>query len=349
LAGALAPRPETTQRQVILNQRPFFIFGCPRSGTSVLTRMLGTHPNLAIPYESHLYNRFYPLVRRYGVPAVPASRERLVRHILDSDYIRDWSPVPSVGETLAGIRRPDFHGIVESILQTWARSQGKRRWGEKTPQHTLCWRSILEGFPELQIIHLVRDGRDVAVSYMAAHFGPKHAYQLGHRWVTYLNAAEEARAGAPDDGFLTVRYEDLIAAPEDELRRICAFLGEEFAPGMLTYYRQDVAYPTDRHNEDNLRRPVLRNNTGKWRSAMSTRELRIFEAIAGRELERYGYPRVVPDARLYALESLSCRFLEHPPRRAVAMLRNSQGRRLALETVRLNLRMALSRWAGSPN
>jgi hypothetical protein len=298
--------------------------------------MLGTHPNLAIPYESHLYNRFYPLVRRYGDPASPPARERLVRRILSSDYLRDWTPVPSVADTLAAIQRDDFHGIVEAILRTWTRSQGKTRWGEKTPQHTLCWRAVLEGFPDLQIIHLVRDGRDVSVSYRAAHFGPKHAYQLAHRWVTYLTAAEAAP-------FLPVRYEDLISTPEDELRRICTFLGEEYAPAMLSYHRERVAYPTDRRNEDNLRQPVLRDNAGKWRTAMTAREVRIFEAIAGHVLERYGYPRAVPGARLYPLEALSCQLVEHPPRRLLAMLSNAQGRRLVLETLRLNLGMALSR------
>jgi hypothetical protein len=324
--------------------RPFFIFGSGRSGTSLLTRMLDSHPNLAVPYESHLYNRFYPLLRPSADLADPRTRARLVAEILRTEHLRDWTPPPSPAETLAAVTRHDFHGIVEGLMGAWTLRQGKSRWGEKTPHHTLWWRTILAGFPDLQVIHLIRDGRDVALSYKATPFGPKHVYHLARQWVQYLSAAEEAQAVLGKPAFLPVRYEDLVAEPERELRRICAFLGEEFTPAMLKFYRrEDANYPTDRRNVANLRRPVLAGNTEKWRDGMTVRELRIFEAIAGRHLERYGYPRAMRDARISWWEALSCRYLEHPPRRALAMLNNRQGHRFALESLRLRLSLGLLR------
>ncbi len=322
-------------------QRPFFVFGCPRSGTSLLTRMLDRHPAIAIPYESHLYNRVYPIVRRVDGLNSPRIRARVVAAILRTDYIRGWVPAPSLRETLAAITRDDFHGIVEGLMRAWTSGQGKSRWGEKTPQHTLHWRTILEGFPDVQVIHLIRDGRDVALSYRAAHFGPKHVYPLARRWIQYLSAAEAAQAVMGERAFLSVRYESLVANPEGELQRICAFLGEMFVPAMLTYYSGGAAYPTDRRNVDNLRRPVLAGNTDKWRTQMSARELRIFEAIAGAHLERYGYARAVPDPYIALWEAISCRYLEHPPRRALAMVHNLQGYRLALQALRFRLRVRL--------
>lgn len=317
--------------------RPFFIFGCPRSGTSLLTRMLDAHPNLAIPYESHFYNWAYPLVQRYCDLRNPSTRAGVVREMLRTDPMTMWSPPLSAEETLAAIPRPDLHGLFEGLMQAWTRRQGKSRWGEKTPPHTLLWRTIHAGFPDLQVIHLVRDGRDVALSHKAAPFGPKHVYQAARRWVTYLSAAEEAQATLGEGAFLTVRYEDLLAEPEPELRRICTFLGEEFAPEMLTFYTGEFAYPTDGRNIANLRKPVLSDNAGKWRTRMSARELRIFEAIAGPELERYGYPRALEHPRISSLETLSCRYLEHPPRRVLAMLKNRQGHRYAFQRLRFNL------------
>jgi hypothetical protein len=74
-------------------------------------------------------------------------------------------------------------------------------------------------------------------------------------------AAEEARTAVGAGAFLQVRHEDLVAAPEQELRRICSFLGEEFALAMLTFYAD----------------------------ADDQRELRIFEALAGSALKRYSY------------------------------------------------------------
>jgi hypothetical protein len=152
----------------------------------------------------------------------------------------------------------------------------------------------------MQVVHLIRDGRDVALSYRAAYFGPKHVYSLARRWQRYVAAAEEAHACLGETAFLQVRYEDLTAAPEQELRRICTFLGEEFSAGMLTQYHEDNAVHSEQRNAANLRQPILSSNTGKWRTQMSRRELRIFEALAGDTLERLLSQGAQPAAGLRA-------------------------------------------------
>jgi hypothetical protein len=316
---------------------PFFIFGCPRSGTSLLSRMLASHPNLAVPYESHLYDSIFPIVRRYGDLCLPAARARLVSEILRTEHIRRWAPPPSLAATLEAIERGDFHGIVEGLMRAWAASQGKSHWGEKTPQHTLCWRVISAGFPRLQVIHLVRDGRDVALSYKNAFFGPKHVYPLARRWRNYLAAAEAARANLGEKAFLQVRYEDLVTDPERELRRICGFLGEDFDPSMLGFYQGGPSFHVDPRNARNLRLPVMAENIGRWRTGMTARELRIFEALAGASLEPYGYSRALSHPRVSTWEALSCRYIEHPPKRFSALLKNREGYRLALQKLRLVL------------
>ena len=316
---------------------PFFIFGCPRSGTSLLSRMLGAHPNLAIPDESHLYNNIYPLVARYGDLTMEPVRARLISEILKTEHIKTWTPALSVSDTLSRLETHDFHGIVDGLLRSWAATVGKARWGEKTPQHTLCWRTILSGFSNAQVIHLVRDGRDVMLSYRSAFFGPKHVYPLALRWREYLTAADEASAAVGDGRFLQVRYEDLVTTPERELRRICAFLGEEFTSKTLDFYRERRPLPQDRRNAEGLLQPVMSNNTGKWRVSMTPRELRIFEALAGDWLERHGYQRTLPAPSISRWEALSCRYLEHPPRRLSSMLRNQQAHRMVVQRLRLGL------------
>jgi hypothetical protein len=297
---------------------------------------------LAVPYESHLYDNIYPIVQSYGDACVRGGRARLVSEILRTEPLRRWTPPPSLPDTLAAIRRDDFHGIVEGLMRAWAAGQGKSRWGEKTPQHTLCWRTISAGFPGLQIIHLIRDGRDVALSYRSAFFGPKHVYPLARRWRNYLTAAEAARAHLGDKAFLQVRYEDLASNPERELRRICRFLGEEFAPAMLSFHVGGGNFHLEQRNAQNLQRPVMTNNIGRWHTGLTAREVRIFEALAGTYLERYGYPRAVTYPQLSIWEALSCRYLEHPPRRLSAMLKNREGYRLALEKLRLRFSLSMS-------
>lgn len=305
--------------------------------------MLDAHPRIAVPFESHLYNRFGPLARGLGDLNDPAKRARLVAEILDTEIMRHWAPPPSQEATLAAVRRPDFHGIVEALLGSWARERGKSRWGEKTPNHTLLWPTIRAGFPDMQVIHLVRDGRDVALSFRATPFGPKHIYYQARRWVEYVSAADQAGEALGAGAFLALRYEDLVEQPEPELRRLCDFLGEAFSPAMLTFYRTENGYPTDRRNEANLRKPLLPDNTEKWRTRLSARELRIFEAVAGHLLDRHGYPRSQTDPKMPAWESLACRFLESPPRRALSMLRNRRAHRQALEDLRFRLAMRSGR------
>jgi hypothetical protein len=242
-----------------------------------------------------------------------------------------------VTDTLSRLEKNDFHGIVDGLLRGWAALVGKARWGEKTPQHTLCWRTILSGFPNAQVVHLVRDGRDVMLSYRSAFFGPKHVYPLALRWRQYLSAAEEARTALGEARFLQVRYEDLVRAPERELRRICAFLDEEFTTDTLNFYRQRRAVSPDCRNSEGLLQPVMSDNTGKWRANMTPRELRIFEALAGDCLERLDYESTQPAPSISRWESLSCRYFEHPPRYLSSMLRNQQAHRMVVQRLRLGL------------
>ena len=224
-------------------------------------------------------------------------------------------------------------------MGAWTRRQGKARWGEKTPQHTLCWRTILEGFPDVQVIHLIRDGRDVALSYRAAHFGPKHVYHLAPRWMQYLSAAEEAQAALGEARVPAGALRGSAGAAGGGAAAGVRVSGGAFDPDMLAFHRTAAAYPTDQRNEANLRKPILAGNVQKWRTEMTAREVRLFEAIAGPQLERYGYERARRDARISTWEALSCRYIEHPPRRAIAILNNHQGHRLALQDLRFRLRV----------
>lgn len=320
---------------------PIFLFGCPRSGTSLLSRMLGAHPRIAIPFESHFYNTFHPWLRHYGDLGISDNRERLIRDILATEVVRDWFPRPVFEHALAEVDRYDFHGIVEAIMNSWTSDVGKERWGEKTPDHVFAWRTILEGFPDLQVIHMVRDVRDVALSWKRARFGPKHVYLLANRWVTYLQTVDEIRKELPPEQFFELRYEDLLESPEDVLRDTCRFLREEYSSGMLQYHRTDREYRTDKSNLENLRRPVMRNNAGKWVREMEPGQLRVVEAVAGPTMERFGYERRLDSPSVTPFERFRFRYLVHPPRKALAMIRNRKGHVDGLRRLGIYLRLRL--------
>jgi hypothetical protein len=322
-------------------ERPIFIFGCPRSGTSLLSRIIDCHPRIAIPFESHLYNTFHPWLKYYGDLAVPRNRERLVKDILQTEVMRDWTPPPDFARTIAAIEQYDFPGIVAALMQTWTTTQGKHRWGEKTPAHLFYWHTILQDFPNLQVIHILRDGRDVALSWKRARFGPKHMYLLAQKWKQHLEVIEAFQAALSQDAFLEIRYEDLISKPEQTVQAICTFLGEDFAPEMLAFHEVRASYPTDQQNQQNLSRPLLAENVSKWRTEISPWELQIFEAVAGEKLTKYGYECALTNPRLSSLDILRFKYLEHPPKKLWAMLQNRKGHIDGLRRLMIYLRLRL--------
>jgi len=323
------------------SERPIFIFGCPRSGTSLLSQILNSHPRIAIPYESHIYNTFYAWLKYYGDLEVAKNRERLVDDIFTTDVFNDWFPAPNRHHTLDYIHRYDFHGIFEAIMSAWANAQGKQRWGEKTPAHLFYWREILDGFPNVQIIHIVRDGRDCALSWKKSRMGPKHIYPTALKWVKHLETIDELKTVLKPNSFFEIKYEELVSNTEFTVRKICEFIGEKYTPEMLNFYNAKVPYKTDKQNLQNLARPIITDNAEKWRKKMTTSQLNIFEAIAGSTLRQYGYATELEAPTISTLEQFKYQYIEHPPLKLWAMLKNTKGQIDGLIQLKIYLKIRL--------
>lgn len=318
-----------------MNSEPIFIFGSARSGTSLLSRIINSHPKISVPFESHLYNTFIQWLKYYGDLSIAKNREQLVDDILNTECMRDWSPRPNRNHILAEISDYSFGGVVDGLIRSWTLDQGKQRWGEKTPWHAYFWREIINDFPNCKIIHIVRDGRDSSLSWKNARFGPKHYYYLAKKWVCFLQTIDELKSEIDGNSFFEVRYEDLLLNPEARSREICDFIGEDFSSNMLSFHTNSDPYPTDKANLENLTKPIISGNSNKWKNHLSTRELRIFEAIAGDYLERYGYERAVDNPSISSTEKILIKYFEHPPQRILSMIKNRKGhidglRRLAI-------------------
>lgn len=324
-------------------RNPLFIVGCPRSGTSLLSRILDTHSQITIPFESHIYKTFYSWLKYYGSLKEIDNCQRLVEDILETEVMRDWGGSLHSEDILPLIKRPDIHGIFEAIMLRWTLIKGKRRWGEKTPGHLFYWPQLLEGFPNLKAIHIIRDGRDVASSWRQARFGPKHFYALGKSWKRYLMEAEAFQAQLDPSHFLEIRYENLVSQPERVVRQVCEFLGEEFEPKMLNFYQNQFFYPTDKGNQANLGKPLMTQNIGKWRTQMNQRQLGIFEAVAGDYLIRYGYGCASKSlVQLSPRRRIWYQYAEHLPLKLAAMARNTKGMMDGLRRLKIYLRLRLN-------
>lgn len=304
----------------------FFIFSCPRSGSSLLSRMLNQHSEIAIPYESQIFNYFYPWIDYYGDLSKTDNLERFVSDILSTDFIHDWSNPPSQEEVIKNVKVPNFGGVFNAILESWMIRNKKKLWGEKTPRHIFYWKEILSIFPNAKIIFIVRDGRDVALSLLGARFGPKTIYGAAKWWEQYCSIMEVIESNIPKERFVQVAYEDLISKPKENLTRICKFLDLEYESTMLDFHTQKSEYKSDSINQENLKKPVMSNNMNKWRNEFSPKERHFFDKVAGEYLEKNGYSRSIENkSRKYGMQWLIHKYVENPVKKGVAMVKNRKG------------------------
>ncbi len=286
---------------------PFFIVGSERSGTTLLMAILGHHSRLAVPEVSWYYPRFRAYLHTYGDLS---QRENLATlcsemvHGLKTPYFGlPWNPATIVADLLAELNEPSYRAIFAAILGRYARDVGKPGWGEKTPHNLYYIAEILEDFPTARILHLNRDGRDVAVEQLRSAFGPTNIASAAAIWKRTQLAAEAARAICPPEQWLDVRYEELVAEPHATIQRVLSFLGESFEAEVLNFHRGAIAQRRARtRDHQQLGEPISQRSVGLFRRHLSLWEQEVFAGIAGVELERAGYASGVEPLQLSAEE-----------------------------------------------
>ena len=239
------------------------------------------------------------LYRAHGDPTNARAARRLATDLLSSWDIATWR----LGLKPADLEHHrSFAALVADLYGTWARGEGKPRWGDKTPLYVLEIDTLLKLFPRAQVINVVRDGRDVALSMTRQPWGPTNAYTAALLWRRAVAAGQDAARRLPSDRFAEVRYERLLSDPETELRRVCRFLEESFDPMLLTASR--LPPPDGRTNPwpATLDEHVDVTNAGRWLSEMSPDDRSVFESVAGAQLQRAGYPPSIRSRRIRAGE-----------------------------------------------
>lgn len=274
------------------NERPIILIGSARSGTTLLRFMLSSHPRIYIPPQSdfipHLFGRS---------PEAPLSRAQAIRaveYILDArPFIKDWlAERPDPAAFVDGLpdRRPGT--LLNGLYSQYAAQHGAERWGDKSPTYTAYIDLLGRIFPTAQFIHIIRDGRDVALSTIETFQKDSFhvdMYFAAWTWKRRVQTARAVGARLGPDRYYELRYEQLVANPEPLLRSICDFLGETFVPAMLEPQKQarERLSPTGVHAA--VRQPLTTDRSGRWRREMPEADQRLFQAVAGDMLADLGY------------------------------------------------------------
>ena len=281
-----------------------FIVGVARSGTTLLRLMLDAHPDLAIPPETHFVPRVAKRVQGGAGPADVASF--LAEHPRWEDFGLDAAELT---RRLAALDPFDAGAALRAFYGLYAEGQGKPRWGDKSPPYVNRMARIQGALGEARFIHVIRDGRDVALSLASVSWGPGEVAEVARKWVDEIGKARRQAARKLDPGtYHEVHYEELVANPEEELRDVAETIELPWDPVMLTYHERadermgeverdftpgggEVISAAERVDQHALvREPPRSDRAGRWREEMSPEDRAAFEEIAGELLEELGYP-----------------------------------------------------------
>jgi hypothetical protein len=315
--GAVPPisNEEVAEAKTFFPLAKFFIFGHARSGTTVLARLVRLHPEVHCNYQAHFF-----------------TRQPLLESLVDDPQVGDWLNRSSNrwnrGRDLSPVV---LRAAADFILERDARLEGKRIVGDKSPSSLMdgeAVRSMSKVYPDGYLIAIVRDGRDVAISHrfqafidfpeqlskedlkIRADFIQNAAsYISGNRSIFTRKALERAARGwmrnvsetnqlgkqLYENHYMSLRYEDLITHPWEEMQRVWDFLGasipdQDLQDAVLEEMRQNPDSDWQQQKAKEIAQPLLKARHGTWRDLFTAEDLEIFHTIAGSSLQTWGYP-----------------------------------------------------------
>jgi hypothetical protein len=288
---------------VLDHKNPFlFIVGCPRSGTTLLRRLVDTHPLVAVIDEMRWIASFFE--RREGLTSEGLVTPELVDRVLAYDR---FATLEISREQLARlIDTPDpvpYPNFVTAIFDLYGQAQRKSLVGDKTPRYARRILTLHALWPEARFVHIIRDGRDVCMSILNwkkaeralgrfSTWGEDQVSTAAVWWEWHVRLGREDGGSLAPHLYHEVRYEALVSAPEETCAALCHFLGIPYDEGMLKFHEGREKMKPGR----DAKRAWLPTTSGlrDWRTQMPPEDLERFEAAAADLLEELGYPRACP-------------------------------------------------------
>jgi Sulfotransferase family len=279
---------------------PFlFIVGCPRSGTTLLRRVLDAHPDIAITRETHWIT---DLLRGDDAvsPNEPVTHELLSRLRGEKRFTRLGVDQARLEGLLSRTQPVYYAEFVRTVLDLYGEAQGKRLVGDKVPGYVRDISVLHALWPAARFVHLIRDGRDVCTSVLNWDRENRAVTRMpgwdddpvsttALWWEQLVRIGRDAGSALPSELYYELRYEALVARPEAECRALCAFLGVPYDGRMLRFHESRTRADPGL----SAKKAWLPITAGlrSWRSDMTAGDLERFEAVAGALLDELDYPR----------------------------------------------------------
>jgi hypothetical protein len=295
------PNELTKTRAGDRSRAPVFVLGSPRSGTTLLYDMLLSAGGFAVYLaESNVFNLLAP---RFGDLGVRANREKLMQAWLQSKLFR------ASGLEAAPVRERILHechnggDFLRIVMGEICAAQGMSRWAENSPEGMLYLSLIKSLIPAALVIHMIRDGRDVATSLARLRYVRAFPWEDRHGligcglyWEWMVEQGRRFGRSAPAD-YMEVHFERLLAQPQETLNEIGGFIDQPLDYEVI----QRVAYGSVTRPNTSFHQEAAADNfnpVGRWRKSFSPEQLLRFERLLGKTLLSLGYEPAVNSSEL---------------------------------------------------
>ena len=305
--------------------RPIFVVGHPRSGTTLLASMLGRHTDIAsTPETLYMTEGQFQLAPSFAIGADATARRMQRTRLRHLPFAQK-----DIADELARIGHLDAPAVFATLLSMFQRRQGKSRVLEKSPVHVRHIDELLSWFPDARILWIIRDGRACVSSLLHVEWASKDPTVLGRAWVRNMSfaLASERRAA---QSMMRISYERLVAEPEATIREAEAFVDVPHDPAVLDHTRKvETVSRFETPWKRNVNEPVSAARADAWRAELEDATRQRLAVIMTPMLERLGYAGE-PIARQrpieYAAERLRSLLLYN--RAGIALMANAYRRRM---------------------
>ncbi|MGG6238274.1 sulfotransferase family protein [Nodosilinea sp. AN01ver1] len=243
--------------------KPIFIVGCPRSGTTLTRSILDAHPNIACGPETAFLKDLQRIVTGHW--------SRIEKYGFEKEY---WNN-----------KIADFFSTFKS---EYAQSQNKSRWADKTPKYLYNLEFIYSLFPSMQIVHVVRDGHDVVLSHLD-RWGYKRAIDATNDWPSCIKSARKFGKTLSSDQYFEIRYEDLVADPENSLKTLFDYLNEPWSPEILDKAGYSSEITERRRKEGDEKSLIYKSRVGVGKKKLDPILTALLNMRAGDLIRELGY------------------------------------------------------------
>lgn len=251
------------------------VCGFPSSGTDLLRNIISTHSKIEIGGEFPL---LHTLSRKYGSEVNSDDVDKLIEDLIGLDtYDNLKNKKPNID------KMKEVHQL-SSIYSTMVTDKCVEWTGNKTPQNTEHIEELSRIFPGAKYILLVRDIRDVSLSWRKK-WG-KNIYSCASKWNEKMEKGLRSIRNMPRSQSIVLKYEDLIDDMKSACLAICDMLELEFDDRMLEYHRY-VEETVE--GKLNWGRPVIQDNKDKWKTLLKRSEVMRIEEIAYESMSHFNY------------------------------------------------------------